>query len=605
MKSWFRENVFVIFRLKKNTAFILCVMLIYGCTENEDLVDPTLLNTPSEVRALFRELDEDNILLVNHLVDGTIYKVVLENNDTVKIASSIIKSFEENFFEWSTLVKFSDGSIIQIPTLGSDLNIPSDSVDLNPSGYAPLAVLIKFTAKVNGTFSFNVLGKNGSQSDIGFSPPYYGKVHRLNIFGLYGNFENTIELTFKSKSGKERIKKILKVKTNELNAILPEINVDIAKRSNMEDGLTLISYRGPTSPNLPFIMDSFGDIRWYLDYSTHPTLNFLAYENGIEQLLNGNFYFGEGNTNKIYEIDFYGNILNSWGMGGYSFHHNVLEKPNGNFLATVSKDGSKHLNGKPTINDYMIEINRANGTIVTIWDFKISLDENRTTMLNTLSNPNVNWLHVNGIIYDPSDNTIIVSGRHQGLMKVNSANQIKWIVGPHVGWGSSRDGTNLNNLLLKPLTQVGEEITVAGILDGTENHAEFEWAWYHHAPMVMPNGNIMVFDNGFNRNFNLNVLYSRAVEFKIDESGKTIKQVWQYGKERGIETYSQILSDVDYLPGKSNILFSPGWNVDNGGKLGGKVIEINYQTKEVVFEVRITPPAGPQAFHRAERLKLY
>ncbi|MBL7872887.1 MAG: aryl-sulfate sulfotransferase [Cyclobacteriaceae bacterium] len=591
---------------KRLFFIVVTTLLIYGCTEPDEVLDPTILNTSSEVRAFFEGLDDDNVLLINHTLTGNIYKVALENEDTVKIAASIITSFEEDFPAWSTGIKFSDGSSAQVPTLGSEFIIPSDSIIINPSGYSPLAVLVKFTPKVKGKFSFTVVGKNGSLSNLSHNPSYYGNVHRINIFGLYGNFENSIELKFTSKTGKERIKKTIKVTTSELASNLPEIIVDVANRSNMEDGLTLVSYRGPVSPNMPFIMDSYGDIRWYLDYRTHPTLNFLAYDNGMEQLQNGNFYFGEGNTNKIYEIDLFGTVLNSWGMEGYPFHHNVIEKPNGNFIATVSKNGSTHLNGKPTINDYMIEINRTSGAIINVWDFKLSLDENRTTLLNTLSNPNVNWLHVNGIIYDPSDNTVIVSGRHQGLMKVNSANEIKWIVGPHTGWGFSREGTNLNNLLLKPLSAAGEEIMTPGVINGTENHSDFEWAWYHHAPLVMPNGNIMVFDNGFNRNFSLNEKYSRAVEFKIDGVNKTIKQVWQYGKERGLETYSQILSDVDYLPGKNNILFSPGWNVDNGnGKFGGKVIEVNYQTKEVVFEVRIIPPAGPQAFHRAERLKLY
>ena len=98
--------------------------------------------------------------------------------------------------------------------------------------------------------------------------------------------------------------------------------------------------------------------------------------------------------------------------------------------------------------------------------------------------------------------------------------------------------------------------------------------------------------------------YSRAVEFQIDEEAMTVQQIWDYGKERGYETFAPIVSDVDYHPTQNNILFAPGIGVDNGGGLsGGKVVEINYETKEVVFEARIISPGI--TFHRVERMPLY
>ncbi|WP_332911201.1 hypothetical protein [Algoriphagus boritolerans] len=60
-----------------------------------------------------------------------------------------------------------------------------------------------------------------------------------------------------------------------------------------------------------------------------------------------------------------------------------------------------------------------------------------------------------------------------------------------------------------------------------------------------------------------------------------------------------------FLPNKNNILFVPGWNVDNGGKFGGKVIEVNYASGEVVFEARISPSSGQQALHRAEKKSVF
>ena len=83
-----------------------------------------------------------------------------------------------------------------------------------------------------------------------------------------------------------------------------------------------------------------------------------------------------------------------------------------------------------------------------------------------------------------------------------------------------------------------------------------------------------------------------------------LDQVWQYGKERGVETFSSIVSDVDYLPNKNNILFSPGAYVNNQPDgFGAKIVELNFATKEVVFEAKIE--ADGIVLHRAEKVNLY
>jgi len=578
---------------------------VNACREDEVVIDPTVLTSPADVIARFNQLDNDGILVVNYFIDQATYRLILENDDTLKISSSIIDKFQPKPADWITSIQFTDGTSAVAPLLGNELNIPADSILVNFSGYSPLAALVKISLPVKGKFKLRVVGKNGTVSDLRHTFNGFSKVHRLNVFGLYPDYENTISLTFTNNEGKERIKREIKIITGALPAKMPEINIDVANRSSMEEGWTLISYRGLGAPFMPFIMDSFGDIRWYLNYTTHPELNLLSFECGLEQLKNGNLYFGNTGTHKIYEIDFHGKIVKSWAMNGYTFHHNVIEKPDGNLIVTVSKNGSTHLNGKSTINDYVIEIDRNTGSIVTEWDLKRSLDENRVAWANSLGAGIVNWIHNNGIIYDEHDNSIVITGRDQGAMKLSATNQIKWIISTHGGWGTSRDGVDLNTMLLKPIDQNNQPITDVNVLNGTENHPDFEWSWYPHAPMVMPNGNIVLFDNGDKRNFTGAELYSRAVEYEIDEVNMTIKQVWQYGKERGIQTYSRIQSDVDYLPGKNNMLVVPGWNVDNGGKFGGKVIEVNYSTREVLFEARITPPSGPQTLHRAERLKIY
>ena len=87
---------------------------------------------------------------------------------------------------------------------------------------------------------------------------------------------------------------------------------------------------------------------------------------------------------------------------------------------------------------------------------------------------------------------------------------------------------------------------------------------------------------------------------------KTIRQVWQYGKERGRECYSSAISGVQYLPETDNRLFCPGQdNRLSDGTTGGRIIEIDPRTGEVVFELEVNTNTCASAFHRANRISLY
>lgn len=58
---------------------------------------------------------------------------------------------------------------------------------------------------------------------------------------------------------------------------------------------------------------------------------------------NGNFICGDVKTGFLFELDMFGDIKNKWNIKsmGYAFHHEVMEMPNGNLLATVTKENSR------------------------------------------------------------------------------------------------------------------------------------------------------------------------------------------------------------------------------------------------------------------------
>ena len=477
------------------------------------------------------------------------------------------------------------------------------TITLNPSGYAPLSAEAEVTTNIPVQIEVFVSGKKGVGSDVTHRFPGMVQDAAIPILGLYSDFPNVVTIRFLDSAGSVLADTTQTITTGPLLSDLPNVTIDAIVPSNVKPGMNLVSYfghNGNFNPQRPFIFDRFGDIRWYLDFSSHPSLSGLFYDNGVERLANGNLYFGDRSTGRIVEMDMLGRTITSWVFPGYDFHHNVIEKPNGNFVLTVDKQGAS------TVEDYIIEIDRSSGAIVREWNLNQSLDYSRRSWPTSFANLNVDWFHGNGLSYDPGDNTIIVSGRTQGTVKLTSLNEVVWILAPHRGWAAAGDGTDLTTKLLQPVNAVGQVIPDAGVLEGTSNHPDFEWAWYQHAPKLMPDGSLLLFDNGDNRNYSDQELYSRAVVYEIDESAMTVKQTWQYGKERGAPTFSRIVSDVDYHADEDNIVFMPG-AARSGGTSYGKMIEVDVASRVVVFEATITPPTAPFGitFHRVERLPLY
>jgi arylsulfate sulfotransferase len=143
-------------------------------------------------------------------------------------------------------------------------------------------------------------------------------------------------------------------------------------------------------------------------------------------------------------------------------------------------------------------------------------------------------------------------------------------------------------------------------VSGATNHPTFEWNWYQHSIQLMPNGDLLLFDNGTNRNFvrNAPTHYSRAVEYRINAAARTVQQIWTYGEDRGDETFSTIVSRVQYLPAVNHIMFCPGYDVPNTSGSGGKIIEIDYATKQPLLQLELSA-ANQWGFHRAQRMGLY
>src|SRR4051812_35555252 len=152
-----------------------------------------------------------------------------------------------------------------------ELSVSADSITLNPTGYAPLSALVNYSFTTAGKTKIIVFGKHGDNSNIEHQFEDYGAFHSVPIIGLYPDFKNTVEIVLFSDGGDSIAKAMINIQTGSLPDSMPtSITVDSANYDAIEPGINLVSSFSSSIPTRPYMLDNYGDIRWLLDYSSHP-----------------------------------------------------------------------------------------------------------------------------------------------------------------------------------------------------------------------------------------------------------------------------------------------------------------------------------------------
>jgi hypothetical protein len=362
------------------------------------------------------------------------------------------------------------------------------------------------------------------------------------------------------------------------------------------------------------IVDARGEVVWYLN----------AKRNGdARQLANGNLLVMQGNH--ISELDMLGNVVRRWDAVGEqgqrkaerpvrvrTFHHEVFPMDNGHYLAlSVEKRRFEHYptstadpDADPApaevAGDVIVEFT-ADGTLVNRWSLLDILDPCRLGFgslgdhwNNHFRTETQDWSHANGVIHDPRDDSLIVTIRHQdATIKFSRATgELIWIMAPRANWDLARFG----KFFLK-----------------AANPQDFFFPYHHHAPQILPNGNLLLYDNGSYRSSPFHdgsespYAFSRAVEYAIDEQHMTARLVWEYGQYADNLYYSGALGDADFQPRTGNVLITHGNVVDEQGKRSAMMVEVTRAIPaEEVFTLRVfdatSEPKNGWRVYRSERI---
>ncbi len=456
--------------------------------------------------------------------------------------------------------------------------------------------------------------------------------HSLTVLGLGPATEHTINVTVIDGNGNAfDWPDPLAVVTEPLPDDFPPLALNASEPSLMEPGVTLFSVNRTGSDDiysLLMVLDPAGEVVWF--YRTDHTIA------DVRRIQNGHLLYeaGVGADADFFEIDMAGNVVEKWygssrtepDPGGVAVdverpHHEIFEMPTGNLLTLGAElrqvdsypsseaDPDAPLETANVVDDVVVEFTRE-GDVVHRWSMLDILDPYRLGYGSLSEGRNSifpegavtrDWAHANSVIYDSTDDTYIVSLRHQdALVKIGrTTGEVVWILGNLEGWRGDWSGYLL---LPEPFNM--------------------PWPYHPHAPALTPTGNVLVFDNG---NFRVRPFrpkppvgqsYSRVVEYVVDAEAKTVSEAWVYGGPGDEMFYSPLVGDADPMPITGNVLVTDGGRVTDSegrptndlqtGLRWARIVEVTHTTPpEKVFELIIRDESNPEVgwiVYRAERL---
>jgi arylsulfate sulfotransferase len=428
------------------------------------------------------------------------------------------------------------------------------------------------------------------------------------------------------------------------------------------------------------VYDKYGNVRWYSDFPHSDTFPMEIIDGEIW----GCAWLDPGDN--IFTYDFMGNQVKNIDIsktGFFNIHHDIFKTEEGNYLLTSDKAGSFF------VEDYIIELSGETFDLVRKWDLKKTIPEVPDLFRDVpISNDPDNIysndpIHVNAVWHDTKDDSIIVTMQRNGMAKIAGDGTLKWFLFPHiVKYIDDEDGNNISDsleekydfedmstwlgdfkdhddpmspnenyihyrmpfagkpeegtypfdfhyghFLLQPLDSSGEEITEEKQLMGFEDHDEFKWSFRPHSPVILKNGNIILFDNGLARNFNpMQPSFSRVAEYEIIEDksgyGGTVRQVSEYiiREDKPLEGWSIVVSEVDEL-NNGNWLITSGslgsvllpdmfFTMYGNGPIGAYIVEYDPVSGEKAHSLTLRRfitddhPNAPFSVYRSERINL-
>ncbi|MFT4626833.1 MAG: arylsulfate sulfotransferase [Myxococcota bacterium] len=395
--------------------------------------------------------------------------------------------------------------------------------------------------------------------------------------------------------------------TDALPTPFPRLEVLTLDAARMEPGLTVLPLQVPGGEHRYAVaLDDQARVRWVLGVTNHLTdlrltdagEVWLIQRSGVERrgilgIVQTRWeQTGDGENNLAVDV------------GG--FHHDAFPVEGG--FVSLGR-ATRDVEGYPPLDDpigpgsaaelYIPRLVQVadDGAVLVDIDLGDALDLGRISASS--HEPTVwglDWAHANAAA--PDGDGWLVSLRHQdAVVRIDAAGEVDWILANPDGW-------------LEPLASRRLKAPPG-----------MPWPFHMHAPVRLPDGGLLLFDNGNGQATPYapepaGAELSRVVAYDLDPAAGTVRERWAVGDTGTGWLFSDAVGDADWLPGTGNVLAVYGrlegegvvGNAEAGrGEVHARVIEFDpEQPVPAAMDLRVWSPADEVAegwtVYRAQRI---
>jgi arylsulfate sulfotransferase len=348
------------------------------------------------------------------------------------------------------------------------------------------------------------------------------------VFGLYAGYENQVSIELETQAGAP-ISLQVAVRTSpyvDPSGVYSHPNILTPRMAGSGLGFDFIFIKSGLGS--PVIIDTDAEIRWAV-----PGIG----DSISSAFIGDTFVIGDPGQPTIDRLRLDGNITESpLPPSTYTgFHHNIEPGKQG-LLAEVDAASG----GVASIESNIIEFQDRNViSIPNHWDLGTILSDYISSQKDdpaAFVRPGVDWFHSNSAIYDPRDDSVIVSSRENFVIKLDyKTGAIIWIFGDPTKYWYTFSSLRAKALTLAPggLYPIGQ-----------------------HALSITSDGLLMLFNDGLGSvtqpagaPAGETRTYSTVSAYSIDERSMTASEVWDY--DAGKTIFSPFCSSAYEAPDKS------------------------------------------------------
>ena len=416
--------------------------------------------------------------------------------------------------------------LCQVPTLaalllGLTLGCSEDSIEQPPEG-ATIAD-VEFWAPWHNELAtwvrWSTSTPASSRVEFGETEAYeffvedegFDLEHELLVFGMRPDRTYHLQVISETEDGEQLVSDDLAYQTGTVPFSTLRTEVTHHEAQYIYPGWTLANLSlGEEIDQVAVVMfDDEGEVVWYYSIPGEDARADVE----VSLVDNGNVLVGGAIATNLrpVEVDMSGTI--QWAgpaqtdsvlaIGG--MHHTFKKLPNGNYVTMF--------------------FDFHNGLVDVIEEFDPDLEEVWTwNTFDYLPDPETPYPQGNDVQVDLDDDAVYYNAHVEGaLYKIDRADgHIIWILGQE------------------------QDFEMLDLQDG-------DWFLRAHAPHVLPDGNLLFYDNGTSGRG-----YSRAIEYEVDTVAHTARRVWEYpGTLADDVWYNKIWGEADRLP-NGNTLITAG-----------------------------------------------